>query len=223
VDEPVRTFDDIVLTASDGTEVRGDLAVPLEPRAAAIVCHPHPQYGGTRRDHVVGALYTLLPDLGIAALRFDFRSRFDDGRGERLDAEAALGELRARLPDVPHLAVGYSFGAMIALGLAPGAEAADDSVAAVLAVAPPLTMAAGRVPRPTVPTLLVVPAHDQFCDPDAARAAAGDWPHVSIATVEMADHFLRGRTAAMAEAATAWLEDLLPAGSAPRDAGISPR
>jgi alpha/beta superfamily hydrolase len=209
VDEPVRTIDDIVLTASDGTVVHGDLTVPPDPRAAAIVCHPHPQYGGTRRDHVVGALYGLLPHLGIAALRFDFRSRFDGGRGERLDAEAALGELRAHVPGVPLLAVGYSFGAMIALGVATGSQGADDSVTAVVAVAAPLTMAGDAVPRPTIPTLLIVPAHDQFCDPEAARTAVADWPDVDVATVEMADHFLQGRTGAVAEAAAAWLDELL--------------
>ncbi len=206
----MRTIDDIELTASDGTVVRGDLAVTPAPRAAAILCHPHPQYGGTRHDHVVGALYGLLPDLGIAALRFDFRSRFDDGRGERLDAQAALDELRIRVPDVPLLAVGYSFGAMIALGLASGTEGADEPVTAVVAVAAPLTMAGGAPPRPTVPTLLIVPAHDQFCDPDAARTVVGDWPDVAIATVEMADHFLRGRTGPVAEATAAWLDERLP-------------
>ena len=85
---------------SDGIELVGDLAVPARPIAAAIVCHPHPQYGGNRFNNVVSAVFAALPESGIATLRFDFRQTFDHGVGERLDAVAALDALGDEVPDV---------------------------------------------------------------------------------------------------------------------------
>ena len=60
-------------------------------------------------------------------------------------------------------------------------------------------------PTPTVPVLVLSPAHDQFCPPDAAATATADWPHVELDTIESADHFLLGQTAAVAERITDWL------------------
>ncbi len=135
---------------------------------AAIICHPHPQYGGNRFNNVVTALFDALPPAGIAALRFDFRTEFSDGVGERLDAIAAIDEVAAAVPDVPIVALGYSFGAMIALGL-------DDArVAALGLVAPPLSMAPD-VSAPAVPTLVLVAAHDQFSPPTASVPIVDAW------------------------------------------------
>lgn len=195
-----RTEDDVTL--------RGDLVVPADARAAAIICHPHPQYGGTRHDQVVGALFAALPTVGVAALRFDFRSDFDDGRGERLDAAAALDRLAGRCPDVPLLATGYSFGAMIALSVAePVTSGSDPDVTGCVAVAAPLAM--GAPLAPACPTLVVVPAHDQFSPPAATRPIVAGWTDATLIEVEAADHFLHGRTAAVSDAVAAWVEDLL--------------
>ena len=85
----------------DNVSIVDDLVVPVGCRAAATVCHPHPQYGGNRFNPVVDALYRRLPALGGAALRFDFRADFDDGVGERLHALAALAEIERLAPGVP--------------------------------------------------------------------------------------------------------------------------
>jgi alpha/beta superfamily hydrolase len=196
----------IEFAASDGTTLTGDLALPDAPRAAAIVCHPHPQYGGTRFDHVVGAVHEALPRVGIASLRFDFRSRFDDGVGERLDAVAALTEVE-RETTGPIFAVGYSFGAWIALGLD------DRRVAGIVAVAPPLAVMT-PITAPSVPTLVLTPAHDQFSPPDASERVIADWRSAGAAsidheTIEMADHFLAGRTNVVAERTAVWLVGLI--------------
>ncbi len=167
---------------------------------AAIVCHPHPQYGGNRFDNVVSALYDALPRAGIAALRFDFRAEFSGGPGERLDAVAALDDLVAAVPDVPVAVVGYSFGAMIALGLD------DERVTALALVAPPLAMARDLA-APTVRTLVLTPAHDQFSPPAASTPIVAGWRAAPVEhhTIEMADHSLAGRTATVADRVTAWL------------------
>jgi hypothetical protein len=186
--------------ASDGTRLVGDLAVPATPRAAAIVCHPHPRYGGNRFNNVVTAVFDALASRGVAALRFDFRSEFSEGVGERLDALAALDLIGAEVPDVPLVAVGYSFGALVALGL-------DDArVSALVLIAPPLAMTPD-VPAPTVPTLLLTPAHDQFSPPSASAPIAATWTAAPVdhLTIEMADHSLVGHTATVADAIAAWI------------------
>jgi hypothetical protein len=188
----------------DGVVLRGELVRPADAVAAAIVCHPHPQYGGNRFDHVVGALFDALPGVGVAALRFDFRSEFGGGVAEVSDARAAVGHIAQRVPRVPLIAAGYSFGAMIALALDPE----TGPIAGKLLVAPPL--AAMEVPAtPEVPTLVVTPEHDQFTPPAAAEPIVAAWGNATWETVPMADHFLHGRTAAVVDVALAWVDDLL--------------
>jgi alpha/beta superfamily hydrolase len=199
-----RTFE---FGSLDGSRLVGDLAMPDPMVAAAVVCHPHPQYGGNRFDHVVGALYDALPASGIATMRFDFRAKFGDGVGERLDAVGALETLSAVVDSVPIVLVGYSFGAWVALGLD------DERISAVVAVAPPLA-AMTPVPPPSVPTLVITPAHDQFSPPSATRPIIADWHSrssapVHLQVVEMADHFLTGRTAHVAESTATWILDHL--------------
>ena len=192
-------------SAADGARLVGDLALPATPRMAAIICHPHPQYGGDRFNNVVTELFAALPPADIAALRFDFRDEFSGGAGERLDALAAIDDVAAAVPGVPIVALGYSFGAWVALGLD------DERISAVVAVAPPLA-AMTPVPPPSVPTLVITPAHDQFSPPSATRPIIADWHSrssapVHLQVVEMADHFLAGRTAHVAESTATWILD----------------
>ena len=187
---------------SDGVEIIGDLNVPGDVLGAAIVCHPHPQYGGNRFNNVVQALFDDLPNTGIATLRFDFRNEFDNGRGEALDAIAALDHLTSLVPDVPTFVTGYSFGAAIALGLD------DPRITAKVLVAPPL--AAMPVVRGIDrDTLILTPAHDQFSAPDATEAIISGWPQTTHETIASADHFLNGRTAIVAERAVEFLTSRL--------------
>ena len=91
------------------------------PRAAAIVCHPHPLFGGSLHNKVVYQAAAALVDAGFATLRFNFRGvgrsegKHDGGRGEGEDAVVLLDELASRFPGLPLLAAGYSFGAWVAL------------------------------------------------------------------------------------------------------------
>ncbi|MDQ2776496.1 MAG: alpha/beta hydrolase [Acidobacteriota bacterium] len=98
-----------------------DEAAPVE---AALVCHPHPRYGGTMHNKVVYRLARGLRKTGCAVLRFNYRGvnlsqgEYGHGFGETDDARAALAELRRRYPDFPLLTAGFSFGSRIALRLA---------------------------------------------------------------------------------------------------------
>ncbi|MDX2378424.1 MAG: hypothetical protein QNM02_01535 [Acidimicrobiia bacterium] len=188
----------------DGVELVGDIAVPATPRGAAIICHPHPSYGGNRFDHVVGALFDALPARGVAALRFDFRQDFGGGVAEAADAIAAIEFVRRAAPDVPVLAVGYSFGAMVALAV----DGDDGQITGKLLVAPPLS-AMDPVEAPDLPTLVITPAHDQFTPPAAAEPIVAAWPDAELVTVPMADHFLHGGTARVVDLALPWIDRIL--------------
>ena len=87
------------------------------PRLAAVVCHPHPLYGGTMHNKVVYRMARGLRRAGVVALRFNFRGvGLSEGvhahlTGEIEDARAALAWLRERYPTLPFALAGFSFGA----------------------------------------------------------------------------------------------------------------
>jgi len=92
-----------------------------EARAAAVVCHPHPLFGGTMHNKVVHAAAEAIVDCGLPVLRFNFRGAggsggtHDGGRGEQDDLRAVLDHLSRLYPGQPLLLAGYSFGAYVAL------------------------------------------------------------------------------------------------------------
>jgi hypothetical protein len=87
---------------------------------AAVICHPHPLYGGTMHNKVVFRLARAARRCGAAVLRFNFRGvglsagQHDHGAGEQDDLRAALEYMAARYPQLPLLAGGFSFGARVA-------------------------------------------------------------------------------------------------------------
>jgi uncharacterized protein len=199
--------DEISLLTADGETLAADIALPDTPLAGAVVCHPHPAYGGDRRNVVVDALFRVLAAAGVAALRFDFRrtagrSATGEGVPERADVVAALHRLAIEVAGaVPVFLVGYSFGADVALSVG------DDRHAGWAAVAPPFRFSGPARPGEgdARPVLAVVPQHDQYAPPAwVARATAG-WPDLTVEPVPMADHFLAGATAHAAQIVTDWV------------------
>jgi uncharacterized protein len=90
------------------------------PKALALICHPHPQHGGSMDNKVVQTLAKAFQELDCAVMRFNFRGvgksegEFDDGIGETEDAFAALNEARARVgASLPLIAAGFSFGCYV--------------------------------------------------------------------------------------------------------------
>ncbi len=81
-----------------------------DPRHAVLVCHPHPQHGGTMHNKVVYRIARGLRRAGAVVLRFNYRGvnlsegEYDNGVGEVEDARAALACLRSRYPGPPVLA-----------------------------------------------------------------------------------------------------------------------
>ena len=105
-----------------------------EPRFAALVCHPHPQHGGTMHNKVVYRLARGLRSAGGVTLRFNYRGVnrsegvYDHGVGEVDDARRALDWLRARYPTLPYRLAGFSFGARIVQKLGCAAEGAEQII-----------------------------------------------------------------------------------------------
>jgi alpha/beta superfamily hydrolase len=94
-----------------------------DPRFAALVCHPHPLYGGTMHNKVVYRMARGLRKRGAVVLRFNFRGvnlsegSHAHGAGEIEDARSTLDFLRNRYPDLPWMLGGFSFGSRVALKL----------------------------------------------------------------------------------------------------------
>src|SRR6202045_4431189 len=97
---------------------RGDAA---PPPLAAVVCHPHPLFGGTMHNKVVYQTAKTIHRFGLPVLRFNFRGAgssegaHDEGRGEQDDVSAALDFLAAQYPGAPLLLAGFSFGSWVGL------------------------------------------------------------------------------------------------------------
>jgi alpha/beta superfamily hydrolase len=89
---------------------------PGPPRLAALVCHPHPLFGGTMHNKVVHRIARALRHSGAAVLRFNFRKVGEVEAGIE-DARLALDWLRGRHPELPYALAGFSFGARVAMSL----------------------------------------------------------------------------------------------------------
>lgn len=158
-----------------------------ESRVAAVVMHPHPQYGGDMDNHVVVAVCEALREVSATTLRFNFRGTgrsegaYDGGQGELEDARAALRELRERAPHAKAVLVGYSFGAMIA---AAAAQTAD--LDGMVLISPPLGMTEIQPFPEDVPVLVVTGDQDPISPAAAVRELAA--PTVDVLVVPGADH-----------------------------------
>ena len=144
------------------------LDVPGEAKivGAAVVCHPHPQHGGTMHNKVAHTLARAFARSGFETLRFNFRGteasegQYDDGIGELDDALAVLDWMRERRPAGPLWLAGFSFGAAIAIRAAVKAE-----VNGLVSVAPAVSRFADNMAdQPKCPWLVVQGDEDELVD-----------------------------------------------------------
>ncbi|HEY5171279.1 MAG TPA: alpha/beta family hydrolase [Acidimicrobiia bacterium] len=190
------------LHTADGLSLEAEWAPSANARAIAVLCHPHPQYGGTMRSIVVSALFEALPTTRIACLRFNFRGveesqgTYGEGRDEPLDVLAALDAASSAAAEArvrgPLALIGWSFGADMALGND------DPRIAGWVGIAPPLRFGTDRaydaVAHDARPKLLVLAANDEFRPPEEIEAAASTWASTRVEVVSGASHFFVGRT-----------------------------
>jgi alpha/beta superfamily hydrolase len=172
-----------------------------DPWAAAVLLHPHPDYGGDRYNHVISTLYQALPAAGVSCARFDFSS--SDPATAAVEAVAAIDAVAARQATTTLFLVGYSFGGDIALSVGDERITGWFVVAAPLAIVAPDQMAAARDPRPKN---LAVPERDQFSTPDRTREATSAWPAATVTVIPGAEHFLGIGADVAAQQAVAWVD-----------------
>lgn len=168
------------------------------PIGCALICHPHPLFGGAMGNKVVYTLASAALQAGLYALRFNFRGvgrsagLHDEGRGETRDVLQLAEMLRALLPDGQLLLAGFSFGAFVALKAA--AQVRPD---ALVTIAPPFgKYFGGEAPpaHPQCPWLAVHSRDDDTVSYEDTRAALmGYAPPPELVTVDGAGHFFHGR------------------------------
>lgn len=178
----------------------GDLqaltARPETVAGVAVICHPHPLYGGTLRNKVVHYLARTLNELNIATVRFNFRGveqsagRYDEGRGEQDDCRAAIAWARSWQPDRPLWLAGFSFGAYVAL-----AVARETGPAQLITVAPPVSVFSfEEVELPDAPWLLIQGLEDEVVPAQQVLEWARNCrPQPEIVALEGVSHFFHGR------------------------------
>jgi alpha/beta superfamily hydrolase len=199
------------LTTEDGIELDAEVREARDPWAAAVLCHPHPLYGGNMRAGLIAILFDALATEGVSVLRFDFRGvgrsagGHDGGRAEQHDVVAAVDAMAEMHPVRPLITAGWSFGGDVSLATACEPCAGWFAVAPPLSVSDPATMAAAGDERPA---LLAVPEHDEFRPPGEARSLVGAWPSTEVVTVPGADHLCTGRSGVVTDLLVGFLERL---------------
>ncbi len=166
------------------------------PLGTVVLCHPHPQFGGTLDNKVVQTLARAFLQLGYRAVRFNFRGVgasagvWDEGRGEVDDALAVVAAERAAHPQLPLALGGFSFGGFVA------AQAAHQLQATVpvqrLVLVGPAT---SRFPMPASVAPDTVLIHGE-ADDVVPLAATLDWARPQVLPVIVlpgVGHFFHGQ------------------------------
>ena len=187
---------------------------------AALVCHPHPLFGGTLHNKVVFHTMKALNSFGFPVLRFNFRGaglsqgEHDQGNGEVDDVRAALDWLDAEY-HLPLLFAGFSFGAAVGLR----AACSDARVRDVIGVGTPVVPVAEATEEPRVyaldflqqcvkPKLFVSGARDQFGPRAKLEALVASVPEPKkLVLIEGADHFFEGRLRELRDAIESWAKE----------------
>jgi len=185
---------------------------------AALVCHPHPLFGGTLHNKVVFHTMKALNSFGFPVLRFNFRGaglshgEHDHGNGEVEDVRTALNWLDAEFR-LPLIFAGFSFGAAVGLR----AACSDARVKALIGVGVPAIPVAADTEAPRTytfdflsdcdrPKLFVSGARDQFgprAKLDALVTSAAE--PKKLVLIEGADHFFEGRLRELRETIEGWV------------------
>ena len=191
---------------------------------AALVCHPHPLFGGTLHNKVVFHAMKALHSFGFPVLRFNFRGtglsegEHANGIGEVDDVRIALEWLEREF-HLPIICAGFSFGAAVGLRAAYN----NDHVPALIALGLPVvsvpseqgearTYSFGFLRNSVKPKLFVSGARDQFAPAGTLEALVGTFAEPKkLVRIEAGDHFFEGRLKEMREAISGWVSEFLEA------------
>jgi uncharacterized protein len=181
------------------------------PKTAALVCHPHPLFGGTLHNKVVYHAAKALDGLGMPVLRFNFRGaglsegEHDRGRGELDDVRAALKFLVAEFPETPLLLAGFSFGCWV--GLRVGCE--DTRVERLIGIGAPVNNSDfSYLQKCSKSKLFVHGSNDEHGDVNKVRQMVEELPGCNeLIVVDGVDHFFAGKIEKLGAAITRWAKE----------------
>ena len=184
------------------------------PPLAALVCHPHPLFGGTLHNKVIYQTAKSLSALGLPVLRFNFRGAglsagtHDRGRGEQGDVRAALDFLAAQFPDTPLLLAGFSFGSWV--GMRVGCE--DHRVTHLIGLGVPVNNTDfSYLANCEKPKLFVHGSNDEHGAVENVKNLVASLPGENrLVVVEGVDHFFVGKLDELDQAITAWVSERVP-------------
>jgi alpha/beta superfamily hydrolase len=210
----------VTFDTDEGLSLEGELHRPGgPPRAGAVICHPHPRYGGSKDHPVLWALRIELNRRGFVVLAFNFRGVMGSqgvptgGVEEPADVRAAIDRIRTEVPQ-PLFVAGWSFGANVALRSAVDDHRIDAVALLALPLAdmsldlPPLPDT-GRLARYERPVLLVAGEDDHLCPVPALLGVAGQIRDVRVEVVPGANHFFAKKERATAEIVGAFAGEAL--------------
>lgn len=195
-------------------ELEAVLWKPVEggaPTWAALVCHPHPLFGGTLHNKVVYQATKALDSLSIPVLRFNFRGAglskgtHDGGRGEQDDVRAALDYLAGEFPAASLLLSGFSFGCWV--GLRVGCD--YSKVEKLIGIGAPVNDSDfSYLQACAKPKLFVQGSNDQFGNPNKLRRIVEELPGSNeIVVVDGVDHFFTGKIEELGAAIVRWIKN----------------
>ncbi len=185
-----------------------------EPPLVAVVCHPHPLFGGSMHNKVVYQAARALHLRGIPVLRFNFRGVglsegvHDKGVGEEGDVRAALDYPAAQFPNLPILLAGFSFGSVVGLRVG----CADARVTELIGLGIPVDRSDLSYLRDCAkPKLIVQGGEDQFGSRANTEAFFATLPAPKrLVIVDSVDHFFTGKLEQVRNAIDAWLDERHP-------------
>ena len=184
------------------------------PELAALLCHPHPLFGGTLHNKVVYQTAKTLDALGVPVLRFNFRGAglsagtHDRGEGEKGDVQAAIDFLAAEFPGTPLLLGGFSFGSWV--GLHVGSE--DARVTELLGLGIPVNSSSFTYLEDCAkPKLFVHGRNDEHGASEKVAQLVSRLPGENrLVFVPDADHFFAGHLGELDQVISNWLLERHP-------------
>ena len=187
---------------------------PAPALLAALVCHPHPLFGGTMHNKVVYQAAKSLDSLGLPVLRFNFRGAglsagtHDRGGGEQEDVKAALDFLAAEFPGLPLLLSGFSFGSWVGLRVG----CVDPRVQELIGIGTPVNSSDFSYLRNCErPKLFVHGANDEHGDVVKLEQLVESLPGDNrLVVVPNAEHFFVGKLDQVDAAIRGWLTQRHP-------------
>lgn len=193
-----------------GLALEGRLALQ-SPSNCVLVTHPHPLYGGDMDNTVVTAVAEAYRQKGWSSLRFNFRGkgasqgRFDNGRGEQLDIDAAIAYLKSNGFQTIDLA-GYSFGAWV---LANWSQNHRNHPHAIRLVAPPVAFIDfSGIDSIVGLKQVVVGSRDDLAPHRQVELLMRSWrPEAEFNIIQQADHFFGGCLEALQQAVAAHIAE----------------